>query len=502
MADRGTAAEPPVRPPRWWGSVRARTTLASTLVVALALVAAGAAVLAVLQRNLVESAGLQAEVAAREVATQIAVGTSFDRLDLPDDDDRPVQVVAADRRVLAAGDDLHHAPPLADFAHPPHRAGKPDDDHDDDDDDTPARGSAAAHAAFRTVPLRLHDDQRAAEPFRIAGLLATTPDGRTVTVYAGSSLDTERQATSGVRDAMLIGLPALLLVVAAVTWLVTRRALRPVEGIRAELAEIMDGDLSRRVPQPASRDEVARLARTTNATLAALETSVERQRQFVADASHELRSPIASLRTQLEVARAHPELLELDGLIEDTVRLERVASDLLLLARLDAGERPRAERLDLAELVRDELARRSGDRLPITADLPDGPCPVSASRTQLARVLGNLVDNAQRHAGSAVRVAVRRGAAGTLALDVTDDGPGVPPAERERVFTRFIRLDDARTRDEGGAGLGLAIVRDVVHRHGGRVEVGDAGGGGARFTVTLPGRCPGSPEGVRSPDGP
>ncbi|MGV4925563.1 hypothetical protein K2224_19675 [Streptomyces sp. BHT-5-2] len=137
-------------------------------------------------------------------------------------------------------------------------------------------------------------------------------------------------------------------------------------------------------------------------------------------------------------------------------------------------------------LVRDELAHRSGDRLPITAAPPDGPCPVSASRTQLARVLGNLVDNAQRHAGSAVRVAVRQEAAGTVALDVTDDGPGVPPADRERVFTRFIRLDDARSRDEGGAGLGLGIVRDVVHRHGGRIEVGEADGGGARFTVTLP----------------
>ncbi|MGG2461207.1 sensor histidine kinase [Streptomyces sp. RGM 3693] len=489
MAEQATAAPSQPRPPCWWGSVRARTTLASTLVVALALVAAGAAVLAELQRNLVDSAGLQAEVAARGVATQVAVGTPFDHLNLPDENDRPVQVVAADRTVLAAGDDLHHAPPLADFARAPHRTATSDarDDHDDDDDDTPARGSAADHATFRTVALTLHDDHPAGQDFRFAGLLATTPTGRTVTIYAGSSLNTERQAVDGVRDAMLIGLPALLLVVAAVTWLVTRRALRPVEGIRAELAEIMGGDLSRRVPQPASRDEVARLAQTTNVTLAALEKSVERQRQFVADASHELRSPIASLRTQLEVARAHPHLLELDGLIEDTVRLERVASDLLLLARLDAGERPRAGRLDLAELVRDELAHRSGDRLPVAADLPDEPLPVSASHTQLARVLGNLLDNAQRHACSVVRVAVHRGAAGTVALDVTDDGPGVPPADRDRIFTRFIRLDDARTRDEGGAGLGLAIVRDVIHRHGGRIEVGDADGGGARFTVTLPG---------------
>ncbi|MFE6684861.1 sensor histidine kinase [Streptomyces sp. NPDC057743] len=457
--------------------------------VALALVAAGVVLLAVLQRNLVNSAGLQAEVAAREVATQVAVGTPVDHLDLPDEDDRPVQVVDADRKVLSADDDLHHAPPMADFARAPHPEGRSGDDHDDDEDDAPARGSVAGHAGFRTVTLRLHHDHPGQE-FRVAGLRATTPEGRTVTVYAGSSLDTERQAVGGVRDAMLLGLPALLLVVALVTWLVTRRALRPVEGIRAELAEIMGGDLSRRVPQPASRDEVARLARTTNATLAALETSVERQRQFVADASHELRSPIASLRTQLEVARAHPELLELDGLIEDTVRLERVASDLLLLARLDAGERPRTERLDLAELVRDELAHRIGDRLPIAVTLPDAAAPVDASRTQLARVLGNVLDNAQRHAHSTVRVAVRLGAAGTVALEVTDDGPGVPPDDRERIFTRFIRLDDARTRDEGGAGLGLAIVRDVVLRHGGHIEVGEAERGGARFTVTLPGATP------------
>lgn len=143
--------------------------------------------------------------------------------------------------------------------------------------------------------------------------------------------------------AMLIGFPLLLGVVAAVTWLVTGRALRPVEGIRREMAAITASeDLRRRVPEPATHDEIARLARTTNATLAALESSVERQRQFVADASHELRSPIASLRTQLEVAAAHPELLDLDGAVEDTVRLQNLAADLLLLARLDAGSGPSA----------------------------------------------------------------------------------------------------------------------------------------------------------------
>lgn len=169
-------------------------------------------------------------------------------------------------------------------------------------------------------------------------------DGKgTLTVYAGAPLSVEQSAVSTALTVMLIGFPLLLGVVAGVTWLVTRRALRPVEGIRAEMAAITASqDLARRVPVPDTHDEVARLARTTNETLAALEASVERQRRFVADASHELRSPIASLRTQLEVGAAHPELLDVDGAVEDTVRLQRLAADLLLLARLDAGSGPPA----------------------------------------------------------------------------------------------------------------------------------------------------------------
>ncbi|MGK8523247.1 sensor histidine kinase [Nocardia asteroides] len=288
------------------------------------------------------------------------------------------------------------------------------------------------------------------------------------------------------RLAMLIGLTPLLAVVAVVTWLVTRRALRPVEAIRSQLAEIMDGDLSRRVPEPRSRDEIARLASTTNATLAALEESAERQRRFIADAAHELRSPIASLRTQLEVAQAHPDLLELDGLIGDTIRLEHLAANLLLLARLDAGEQPRSDRVDLPALAREELRHRARDRVPVDIAIPEQPVAVTGSRTQLARVLGNLVDNAQRHAASSVRVAVERDVEGRAVLSVTDDGPGVPPADRDRIFQRFVRLDDARTRDEGGAGLGLAIVRDVVEHHAGTIRVTDGASGGACFVVTLP----------------
>ncbi len=465
--------------------------------VTVALVAAGLAVLAVLRHNLVESASLQAETTARDMAVEIAAAGDLARVTLPDAEDHPVQVVSVDRRVLAAAGELQGKPPMADFG--PHDRSRDEEDDDEDEQDEDERdederdGQSAAAAAdpataeaeFGDVRLTV-DVEDGPQPYRVAALPVTLPSGQSATVYAGASLETTDSAVADARQAMLIGLSPLLVVVAAVTWLVTRRALRPVEAIRAQLAEIMDGDLSRRVPEPGSRDEIARLAKTTNATLAALEKSAERQRQFIADAAHELRSPIASLRTQLEVAQAHPELLELDGLIDDTVRLEHLAADLLLLARLDAGEQPRSERVDLTALVRDELAHRVGDRVAVDLAAPHDAIVVTGSRTQLARVLGNLVDNAQRHAASTVRVAVERGADGRIVLSVADDGPGVAQADRDRIFQRFVRLDDARTRDEGGAGLGLAIVRDVVERHGGAIRVTDGAPGGACFMVTLP----------------
>ncbi|MFE7741026.1 sensor histidine kinase [Nocardia sp. NPDC057455] len=483
----------------WWRSVRARTTVAATAVVAVALTAAGLAVLAVLRHNLVHSAELQAETTARDVATQLAAGADLARLSLPDAEDQPVQIVSMDRRVLAAAAELAGKPPMADFG-PLSKApedegdedesdedeGEDDDETESDDDESPSESTdpTTADAEFRDVRLTV-DAEDGPHPFRVAALGVTIPGGQPATVYAGSSLETADSAVADARQAMLIGLLPLLALVALVTWLVTRRALRPVEAIRRQLAEIMDGDLSRRVPEPGSRDEIGRLATTTNATLAALEEFGERQRRFIADAAHELRSPIASLRTQLEVAQAHPELLELDGVIGDTIRLEHLAADLLLLARLDAGEQPRADRVDLTVLIRDELEHRVGDRVAVQIATPEDAVAVTGSRTQLARVLGNLVDNAQRHAASIVRVAVQRDADGRAVLTVTDDGLGVPPADRDRIFQRFVRLDDARSRDEGGAGLGLAIVRDVVERHGGSISVTD-GAPGAQFVVTLP----------------
>ncbi|MFJ7942328.1 ATP-binding protein [Streptomyces sp. NPDC096354] len=487
-------------------SVRARAALGATVVVAVALIGAGLAVLLVLRANLTDQAGLQAEVAAREVAGQLALDVPVQQLDLPDAEEHPVQVTDEDGRLVAVSKDLvavtgtgtARVGPRVSALPTSTGAGTDDDgsgdrhggeDRGDDDANAgiPARGEVSTDDPDFTNGTATVDGDTA--DHRFASVSATTGAGVTLTVHAGAPLATEQKAVGSVRRAMLIGLPVMLLIVAAVTWLMTRRALRPVEGIRAEMSAITASeDLSRRVPEPGSRDEIARLARTTNETLTALEASVDRQRRFVAAASHELRSPIASLRTQLEVGAAHPELLDVPGAVTDTVRLQALAADLLLLARLDAGERPGSTRLDMGALVHEEVSQRTGDRIPVTVSVPPSePLEVTGSRSQLARIIGNLPDNAQRHAESSVAVSARTERGGVV-VAVGDDGPGVPEAERERIFERFVRLDDARSRDEGGAGLGLAIARDVARRHQGTLTVTRSPEGGARFELRLPAR--------------
>ncbi|MDT0306980.1 HAMP domain-containing sensor histidine kinase [Streptomyces sp. DSM 44917] len=495
------------------GSVRARAALGATAVVAVALIAAGLVMLGLLRGNLGEQVDLQADVAARDVAGQLATGTGFEDLEL--DGDAPVQVVDGDGLVRAVNDGLEAISGTSTSVVTPQRPpaqrqpapgedgdddsdAETDSDSDDDDDDEDAGtglrpGEIGDRVAHRSGSATI--DGRTAD-YRFAQVEVTTTRGEAAVVHAGAPVGVERAAVDSVRDSMLVGVPALLAVVAAVTWLVTRRALRPVEGIRREMAAITRStDLTRRVPEPPARDEIGRLARTTNETLAALEHSVERQRRFVADASHELRSPIASLRTQLEVAAAHPELLDLPGAVEDTVRLQTLAADLLLLARLDAGERPQRASVEPADLVAEVLRRRTGDRVPVRAE-GLAPVRITGSPGQLARVLGNLLDNAQRHAASAVRVSVRAGERGRAVVEVADDGPGVPEEDRERIFERFVRLDDARSRDEGGAGLGLAIARDVAERHGGTLTVSRAPEGGALFALTLPPASPAPDDGA------
>ncbi|MBE3010749.1 HAMP domain-containing histidine kinase [Microbispora sp. NEAU-D428] len=296
-----------------------------------------------------------------------------------------------------------------------------------------------------------------------------TEDGP-VTVTGKASKAPALAAMTTLRNLLIPGVPALLAVVALFTWLAVGRVLRPVSAIRAKVADITAHGLHERVPEPDTRDEIAALARTVNATLDRLQTSVDAQRQFVADAAHELRSPLAILRTRLELALPDEKPLATAAL-DDVARLQSLSADLLLLARLDAGEPlSRAEELDLAQVVAEEAVRkRPRPDVHVYLDLtPD--LLLDGSADQLRRLVANLVDNAVRHASTSVHVTLTSPGDHAV-LDVVDDGPGIPPEHHTIVFDRFTRLDHARTRDTGGSGLGLPIARDIARAHGGTLQV-------------------------------
>jgi signal transduction histidine kinase len=278
------------------------------------------------------------------------------------------------------------------------------------------------------------------------------------------------------------------------TWKVTGRLLRPVEAVRAELAVIDFSDPTARVSEPRNAQEITRLCRTINKVLGRLhkakaesEEIAHRQRQFASDVSHELRTPIAGLRVQLEAAQQDPSRTRLPELLETTLdqveRIQTITDDMLRLARMRACPPAERQQLDLATLVQTEIAQRT-DRLPVRLHLTHGTS-VTAVPSQISRLLANLLDNAQRHSAHVVRVEVHATHA-AVELAVSDDGPGIAEADRERVFHRFTRLDDARRLDHNGTGLGLSIARDIAHAHHGTLSVEESATGGARFVLRLP----------------
>ncbi|MEF3118367.1 HAMP domain-containing sensor histidine kinase [Streptomyces chrestomyceticus] len=453
--------------------MRGRTAAAAALAMGLVLAVGGGWLYALLRANLLDNTTSRTEVAARKVAAQADTGVLPEVLPSPADGVDLVLVLDATGRVVATS--LRTADPLADVL----RGLRPPPGQDSADRVLTGSPAAAAGGARADVVV-----VRASPP---------GGSGQERYVYAVTVLSDVDDATHAIGVALLASAPPLIALAAAIAWAVTGLALRPVTAIRTELAAVSESELDRRVPDPAGGDEIALMARTVNATLDRLEQAVTRQRQFVADASHELRNPIAAVRSRLEVALAgggdgeHEESVR--AALRDTERLQRIAADLLLLARLDAHAPRVAEPVDLALLAAEEAARRPGGGGPRLVVEAGEPVPVRGDPAQLERLLTNLVDNALRYAASGVRiVAWGDPEAGQAVLEVVDDGPGVPEADRGKVFERFARLDAARGRETGGTGLGLAIARGIARAHGGELTVRgrEDGRAGARFVVVLP----------------
>ncbi|MGW2313753.1 sensor histidine kinase [Actinomadura luteofluorescens] len=304
-------------------------------------------------------------------------------------------------------------------------------------------------------------------------------------VYAGAPITTFTRY----RPVFIALLIVTVLVAASVVgWIVSlsvRRALRPVRVMSAEMAEITGG-ADRRVTVPEPNDEVSELADSVNVMLNRLEDVLARQRAFVADVSHELRSPLTGLRTQLEVALEQPEDEDWPAVaraaLADADRLQAIVSDMLLLAKLGAGVHVARERVDLGELVRAEVSRRPR-RVPVEVTADEG-VTARVTEAHLVRLLTNLLDNAERHAESRIWVSVAADGPEAV-LEVRDDGSGIAPEDRERIFWRFHRLAEGRERDRGGTGLGLTISRDIARAHGGTLVAADSDQG-ARFVLRIP----------------
>ncbi|GGO23216.1 hypothetical protein GCM10010116_46840 [Microbispora rosea subsp. aerata] len=355
--------------------------------------------------------------------------------------------------------------------------------------------SAAARALTRLSPLRPAPDREitqttacspAGRDCLYVTVLRVSPDSGPALIYAGRAAPPILGTPFALPSLFLLAL--LLTALAGWTaYKVTGRALRPVEAIRSELAEINENNPGGRVPEPPGDDEFSRLAQAANDALSRLDMSIQRQRQFAADASHELLTPITGIRAQLESARLHPEDTDeaVRAALRDTERLEAIVADLLLLARIPTVPETAREEVDLSHLVACEVERRH-ERLPTHLHNTPGVI-VRGMRRHLTRVVANLLDNAERHALTLVCVRLER-TEDEAVLHVRNDGRPISEADCERIFERFYRTDTARSRDRGGTGLGLAIAREVVEAHGGSIRVENVTDGepGVRFVIRLP----------------
>jgi signal transduction histidine kinase len=420
----------------------------------------GALIVIAVRDELLDTADDFGEVRAEQVSQLAELGTLPRTLVTGDDLEAAVQVVR-DGRVISATENARDADFFPVSGQPP-----------------------GSDEVVQLDQLPIDDDG----PFRVTELGTRTPQGD-ATVLVAVDVEDVGETVNTLLSQGVLGLGVLLLGVSGVFWFVLGRTLAPVDAIQRRAAVITGRRLDQRVPEPATMDEVGRLARTINDMLARLEDSARRNERFVADAAHELRTPLAGLRARLETALArgdgHADGRLLPDLIEETVRMSSLVDQLLLLARSDAGTVASAMRsVDLDDVVHDVIASTTSTQVRVRLTEAH-PVQVRGEPALLEDVLRNLLENAVRHARTTVEVSLTADSS-TAVLTVDDDGPGIPAEVREDVFQRFVRLGDGRERGKGGVGLGLAIVAELVRVHSGSVEIGDSANGGARLRVTLP----------------
>ncbi|MER7545277.1 ATP-binding protein [Spirillospora sp. NPDC127506] len=441
--------------PSCW-SVRTRVTAAATLLVGLLLVVGVLLFYQVVRETVLNGLHDRGGLVMTDLVTIVQETDPRGILHVQDPDFTLLQVVDGQGGVLASSEALSGRGPLA--VPEPKVPGRPE---------------------YRTVRV-----PGKADVYLVSERVNTREGVRIL--YAGAAIN-EFTRYKGAFISLLVAMA--LIATAGVGWIVSlsvRRALRPVRVMSAQLAEITGGESDRRVTVPGPNDEVSDLAESVNVTLDRLAEVLGRQRAFVADVTHELRSPLTGLRAQLEVALEHPEDEDWPAVaraaLGDADRLQGIVSDLLILARLGAGVHVDRERVDLGELARAEASRRAR-RVPVEVDAAAG-VTVRATPHHLARVLTNLLDNAERHAASRVWVTVAEDGPDAV-LEVRDDGSGIAPEDRERIFWRFQRLPEGRARDAAGTGLGLTISRDIARAHGGTLVAAETDEG-ARFVLRLP----------------
>jgi len=448
------------RLPRHFGSARARSTIAATTVVALALIVVGFTALTLQRASMINAIDTALMARVDDLTALIIDGSIPTLLTAPGDDVALVQITDGSRAVIASSPNISGEGAISSVQ--------------------PAAGTQVV--TTQTLPIGEGE-------FRLVTQSVFAHE-QIFTIYAAAILDPVSEAAGALATILIIGIPVLIAFVGVTVWFIIGRTLHPVEAIRAKVASISDRDLDRRVPVPDADDEIARLAATMNEMLDRLEQSATQQRRFVADASHELRSPLAAIRSQLEVDLLHGETADWpatsESVLDETLRMQRLVDDLLLLARSDSGTLPVGhDSVDIDDIIF-ELVKWIQPTTPISIDTTQvSGAQVVGDADSLARLVRNILENAVRYAVDRIEVELAEND-GIALFTVSDDGPGIPRADRDRVFERFTRLDEARDRDHGGTGLGLAISKEITLHHAGSIAIDDAPLGGARITVGIP----------------